>query len=406
MARSEFITKLPLDRWGQIMGVSPLALNQLYSDTLFQNTTCGDVWYQDSWQHSDRVGRNDLAQAIQAAEQEIERELGYNLIPEWTVDERLEYPKPGQPGAFNVSGNNPRGMYKSVEARKGWVISGGFRAKTLIQAGAAVVRTDADVDGYAETCTVTVPTTLTDTNEIRVYYPAKSGEDAWEIKPLTSVAISGGNAVVTFKSWQIAAANHMDALDAQPLDADNAASYETTVDVYRVYNDVSTQVQMMWENSGDCCDSCAACEFDTQTGCFHLRDDRLGIVVPAPATWDATNQEFTATEFALCREPDQVRLWYYSGYRDWGRKRPYVEMWPYFEYMVAYYAASKLDRPVCGCSNLSEFVERWRRDATFADKNSGGFVLTPEFAANKLGTSVGALYAYRRLQQNGIRVSK
>ena len=407
MARANVKTWLPLDRWAEIIGLNPLHFNQLNSANLVPNNVCGDVWFAYSWQHSDRVGREDIAMAIQAAEREIAQEVGYNLLPDWTVEERLSYPEPAMAGAYNMYGTNPRGMLNSMELKRGFVIAGGVRAKSVVQAGAAIVRTDADVDGYQETCTVTVATSVTDANEIHVYYPGKSGNDFWEIRPI-GVTLSGGNAIITFKAWQVSAANQQDAINADVLDAEAAGSYETTVDVYRVYNDPSTQAQFMWENDTpyDCCGSCVACQFSTQAGCFHLREARLGLAVPAPASWSSEDEEFTAQEWSACRAPDQVRFWYYSGWQNPSLDRPKVTMDSYWEYAVAFFAASKLDRPVCGCSNVNQFIEKWRRDAAFSSQEEGGFTVTPEMMANKMGTSMGALYAYKQIHRNGIRVIK
>jgi hypothetical protein len=297
-----------------------------------------------------------------------------------------------------------------VEARRGHLISGGIKTKVLVEAGAAVVRTSEDGDTYNETCTVIVPVTFTTIDEVHVYYSTKSGEDSWEIRPIT-VAISGGNATIRFKAWQIPVWESLEVPNAQPLDADNVADYESTVDVYRVYNDPSTQLQFMWENTGDiacasCCGSCVACQFGTQAGCFHLRDARLGILVPAPGSWNAQTEIFDSAEWSVCREPDQVRLWYYSGYLDHNVARPYAELSPYWKYAIAYFAASKFDRPVCGCSNVASFVDKWRRDAAFESMNDGGFKVTAEMMSNKLGTSMGALYAYKQIHRNGMRVNK
>jgi hypothetical protein len=405
MARSNIRTWLSLDRWFEIIGINPLNANQLASNTLFQNNVCGDVFFQFDWQHSDRIGRDTIAMAIQQAELEIAAEAGFNLLPDWTLEERLTYPQPAVPGMYG-NALNPRGMLKSVELRKGHVISGGVRTKTLIQAGAVVTRQDDDVDGYAETCVVTVATSVTDINQVRVYYPGKAGADGWEIRPI-KVTFSAANANIQFKAWQLAAANQMDALDADVLDAHAAASYETTVDVYRVYNDPSTQVQFMWESceDGSCCGDCVACQFGTQAGCFHLRDARLGMAVPAPGSWNSADQGFDSAEFSACREPDQVRFWYYSGYRDMNLDAPYVQLAPYWEYAVAFYAASKFERPVCGCSNVNQFVEKWRTDYARSGKDES-FVSTPELLANKLGTSMGAVYAWKRVHQNGVRIIK
>jgi hypothetical protein len=407
MARADTYTWLPLDEWAMIMGINPVHWNQL-SSPIFNNNVCGEIFFQQDWHHSDRIGRDTVARAIREAELEMALEAGFNLLPDWTSDERLYYAQPAVPGSYHLTGANPRGMLNSIELRKGHIISGGQRAKVLIQSGAVVVRSDVDGDTFQETATVTVPVTFTDTNQIRIYYPTKSGADTWEVRPIT-VAISGGFATIQFKIWQLVAASQMDRLDAQPLDADLAASYETTVDVYQVYNDPSVQVSFVWENNGplgDCCGSCMACTLGTQTGCFHNREDRLGIIVPAPAAWDAQNSEFTAQEWSACRAPDQLYVNYYSGWRDWSVARPYVELSPYWKTAIAYYAASKLDRPVCGCSNISQFVDKWRRDAAFSSQEEGGWTMTPEMASNRLGTTMGALYAYRAIHKAGIRVTK
>lgn len=404
MARSDYVTWLSLSEWASIVGIHPLGMNQLHSNTLQPNTVCGETFFQQSWQHSDRVGRDDIAMAIQQAEQDISREAGFNLMPDWTAQERLAYPRPAVMELYGT-GVNPRWQLKSVEAERGYLISGGIKAKTLIQAGVAVVRTDVDSDSYAETCTVNVATSLTDTNEIHLYYPAQSGEDAWEIRPI-KVSISGGNARITFKAWDIAAANKMDALDGEVLDADAASSYETTVDVYRVYNDQTKQVQFLWEGGADCCGSCVACQLGTQDGCMHFRDARLGFLVPAPATWNTATSAWDGQNWSACREADQVRLWYYSGFQDQKLARPQAELAPFWKYAIAYYAASKFERPVCGCSNVSQFIDKWRMDAAFASEQAGSFTMTSELAANRLGTSMGSLYAYRALQRNGVRINK
>lgn len=398
-------TWLSLDRWAQIIGINPLHFHQLSSSTLLPNNVCGDVFFQSAWQHSDRVGRDEICMAIQQAEQEISREVGFNLMPDWTVDERLVYPRPALSEAYG-SGFNVRGEMKSVEVSKGYLISGGVKAQSLITAGVGIVRSDADGDGYAETCTVTTPTSVTDVNEIHLYYPGQSGSAAWEIRPITPV-ISGGSVTITFKVWQVALLTSFFSINPQPMDAEVATNFETTADVYRIYNDPSTQVQFLWENNGlDCCGSCVACQLGTQEGCMHFRNARLGFIVPSPATWDASALQFTGAEWSACREPDQVRLWYYSGYRDKSATRPYAELSTDWEYAIAYYAASKLDRPVCGCSNVNSFIEKWRRDAAFSSLNEGGFTVTSEQASNRLGTSMGALYAYRTIQRLGVRINK
>lgn len=402
------VTWLPLDRWGQIVGINPLHLNQLFSDTMFNNNVCGEGFFQDSFHHSDRVGRNDILYAIQQAEREIADEVGYNLIPDWTIDERMQYPRPGFSGVYNMYGTNPRGMGKSIELPRGQVISGGQRVKALLSAAVAIVRTDVDGDGYSEKCTVTLATSVTDANQIRVYHVGQDGDDGYEIRPI-KVSISAGVATITFKAWQAVDVTLQEQLDSSPLDASLAASYETTCDIYQVYNDPQTQAELLWEGSPYVtggCGVCSACQGSAQAGCIHIRDQRMGFVVPSPGTWNASTNLFDYAELDACREPDQVRLWYLSGNADMTRLRPYAEMDPYWEKAVAYYAASKLDRPVCGCSNVSQFIDMWRSDITFADDKSSFQNVTPEMAGNRFGTSRGAIFAWRSVHRNGKRINK
>jgi len=406
MARASIVTKLALDEFAQIIGINPMHMNGFYS-SLFPNNTCGEIFFQYDYQHSARIGRETIAQAINQAEMDMEAEAGFYLMPTWEVGERLEYPRPGMPGVFGLDGRNTRGMFKSAEAKHGLIISGGIREKTLLGRASAIVRTDGDGDGYAETATVTTAVTFTDINEVRIYYTGADGDDAYEIRPAT-VTISGGFATIVFKSWQVPILDLLERLDASPIDAGVGTNYETTVDVYRVRNDPSTQLQFMWENMDNlnCCGSCTACQFGTQAGCFHLRDPRLGIVVPAPGSWNANDQAFDSAEWAVCRDPDQIRLWYYSGWSDGTVKRPYVEMSNYWKFAVAVLAVSKFERDVCGCSNVNQFVSKWRRDAAFESMNEGGWKVTAEMMANKLGTSLGAIYAYRQIHRNGVRIIK
>ena len=77
-----------------------------------------------------------------------------------------------------------------------------------------------------------------------------------------------------------------------------------------------------------------------------------------------------------------------------------------WKFAVAVFAVSKFERAVCGCSNVNQFVEKWRRDAAFSSLQEGGFSVTAELMSNKLGTSMGALYAYKAIHQNGVRVLK
>lgn len=396
-------TWLPLDRWAEILGISPLPFNQLHSDT-YSPQDCADVWYQYAYQRSDQISRTDLAMAIQDAERMIASHVGYFLIPDWVSDERIRTVRPAKPELYPTSSFNVRGQAKSITTRWKQVVSGGRRAKTLIQAGRPVVRTDSDGDGYDETATVTVTTTVTEPCEIRAYYPGVSGSDDWEIRPI-NVSIASGTATITFKSWQIVDPDLLTALNADDVDANEPTNYVTTIDVYRVYNDPQSQGILLWENQP--CDyclgtGCEECVYSTQNACLLVRNKRLGHITYKAGDWDADEERFDYVALAVGRDPDLVRVWYYSGWEaeDSQQNCPRVKMDPYWEKAVTYLAAALLDRPICACNNAQEFVEHWRTDLSRVGADVS-FQVSPKTLDNPFGTTRGAVYAWQRVSAEG-----
>jgi len=403
MARAETKTWLSLDRWAEIVGINPLHFNQLAS-TEFPDL-CGQPWYQYDWQDADRVGREAIAIAIRSAERRIAKYVGYNLLPDWH-NEIVPVPRPASPELFGKA-VNPRYARKSVKATKGYLISGGVKASSLIEAGLAIVRSDADGDGYNELCTVTVTTDVDDC-EIHLYYPGENGADIWEIRPIT-ISSSGGIATITFKSWQVVDPDKTQGLDPSPLTAETDSNYITTVDAYRVYNDPQTQATFMWEDLPDACDcgseTCETCAWSTQTGCLQVRNDRLGYFTFNPATWDTDNEKFTQSEFSVAREPDKIRLYYYSGWRDQDIICPAVNMDRELERAIAHFAATLLDRDMCACNNVQYYLDYWREDLARVGADVT-YQNSPHILSNPFGTMRGAVYAYNVCNDNQRKIGQ
>lgn len=412
MARADTLTWLPLDRWAEIMGFDPLHFNGV-TTSLRPDSACNkgeDIWLQAAWQDASKISREDLAEAIREAETILSSYVGYSLLPGWTIDERANTVRPAFRELYSA-GANVRWLGKSIQAQRGYALSGGQRAKTVISAGAAIVRSDSDADGYNDLCTVTVASTV-DPEEVRVYFTGLSGADEWEIRPV-KVITSGANLVITFKIWQVPNPNLWQALNATGIDGDQAGNFQTTVDIYRVYNDPQSQVQFLWEPDGwnGLCASCggsgcAACQFASQNGCLHIRDARLGTLVYSPADWNAATSQFDASDLAICRDPDRLRLWYYSGWR-WesgdARKRATVDLDPYWEKAIAYFATALLERDVCACNNVEKFLDYYREDLS-RNNADWSYQTVPEMVANEFGTRRGAWYAWKRANAEGRRI--
>jgi len=414
VARAETITKLPLDRWAQIIGIHPAHFNGVYFGE--HPLVCQQPWLQHSYQAADRVGREDVARAIALAEANIENQLGYRLMPAWEVDEWRPTVRPWRKDLLNLSVTDIRGFGQVAFANWGYLISGGIKGQDdPLEVDAAVTYADLDGDDYRETATVG-PVTVDagqDPCEIRIYFPVSNalveagGMDKWEIRPI-NVTVVGTNATITFKREQCVLPQHVSdyfppAADSHLRGVDGAVdgNFLVTVDVYRVYNDPQTQVTMMWEPFGSGCmcngNGCERCAYTAQAGCLMLRGDpRQSVVIYSPGTWNADTHVFDAASYSVCRQPDIVRLYYYAGWRNKGLGCPTAQMDPDWARTVAYYAAALLDRPICECNNIQTWVDKWQKDLAIMGEE--GQHVPRELLTNPFGTTAGAVYAWQRVR--------
>jgi len=129
-----------------------------------------------------------------------------------------------------------------------------------------------------------------------------------------------------------------------------------------------------------------------------VRDERRGIVAYRPATWDAANDEFDSAGYAVCRDPDQLRIWYYSGYESDSPKVefPRTQLDPFWEKLIAYFAAALIDRDVCSCNNSERFIDYWREDLA-RTRRDVAHQISPSDLDNPFGTTRGALEAWRKI---------
>jgi hypothetical protein len=408
MAKAQVRTLLPLDTWARNCGLNPLHFNGVYFNGESEGPGCGSITPQYAWQNADMVGREDIALAIKAAEDAIAHIAGYPVAPDWIVDEYRQYER-FYDRAFWSGYGNARGAMTSLTTRYGYVISGGVKARSLIDADAAITYSDADGDGYDETATVTVTTSVTDPNEIAVFFPGEDGADEWEVRPLRKVTIDSGTATIVFRREQVPLPAFWEGLAPNApngIDGGDDANFLEEVDVYRVYNDPQTQASLLWEPWDQCgCSGsgCEACAFDSQSACLHTRDNRLGIVVPSPATWNADDAVFNYAGAAVCRTPDKARLWYRAGWKG-NTARPMVDMDPSYAWMVSVLACTYLDRPVCGCDTVAQYIGRWREDLSGENSRENeavSYKIDPAMLNNPLGPMRGAVEVWRRLNQAG-----
>lgn len=414
MAYADARTRLPLDRWARIIGIDP---RHFAGIEVRPPAACATTWFQYEWQSPDRVSREEVARAIAQAEHDIEMTIGYRLLPTFEVNEWRQAADVPKPELIRTVPVDVRGFAQTVRAKWGYVITGGIRGKTLIDADAAITWSDEDGDTYTETGTVTVTVEEGQAPcEVRAYYPDVDGADKYEIRPIT-IEVVGTVATITFRREQavLSALLERDALPAvndtfwRPVNGADDANFLETIDVYRVFVDPSQQGTMLWEPFAgvcNCTSGCSACAYGEQSACLTIRDDpRLGYFGYTAAEWNIDNAAYDARALAICRQPDAVRLSYLAGWQDESLDCPRVQMDQSWERAVAYYAAALLDREICACSNVHEFIKRWRRDLA-EYMSAGGKNLSASDLACPFGTREGALFAWKRCMQEGVRIGK
>lgn len=361
MARASTVTLLPLDEFAKIAGIHPLHFNQVEVADLAPATICGFPLLQYSWQAADHLGREEIAQAIAQAEDTICKYLNYKVLPCWEVYE--------SPAVRSVvpEGNTPTTpVYGNPTVLLDWkkVIAAGIKGTTLIDADAAIVFSDTDADGYKETATITVATTVTDSEEIHIYYPSKSGADEWEIRPI-SVSIVGGVATITCRRELLVKEVYLEGLSTRAVDGLVDANFLATVDVYRVYNNTATQGLV-----------------DTTASTITVKDSRLGQVA-----------------YTFTSPYSKLTIYYRAGEI---YKNSYRTMSPIWARAVTYYTLALLDRPLCACKPLEVFAKHWKEDLAIvvgSPTGSSRYQFSNRRFDNPLGTTRAAAYVWDLIQR-------
>ena len=427
MARGEEATLLSLDRYARILGVNPAHFNGLGTGDndvpMPFEGQCRDIWFQHDWQNSDRIGRDELSRQIRTAEEDIAAELDFYPAPFWIEKEVHPFPRPFRPAQYDIGLNN-RWQRKSIIPKWGKLIEAGRRAVTLLalptEAGGTLVYSDEDGDGYEETATISIVTTVTEACEIKAYFPGESGDPEFEIRDPRSVTVSGGTATIVFFSWQLVPLALWERFPTinkplEPLKINDTANRLTAVDVFREFSDFSQpSAQFFWENRprnihpffdsfcSFCNGSgCPTCSLQSLDGCLFVRDVDLGIVVPVPASFDADTGTFTELPFLDCRAPDQVKLFYRAGEIDQkflaGRSCEPLKL--FWAEAIAWLATARLNRQFCSCGTVEKFQANMRRDLAKTEPDGTSYVTTEDDLANPFGTRKGEVKAWRRVSK-------
>ena len=425
-------TILSLHRYARIMGLDPVHFSQAFSNTVHPVTrTCNDIWYKYTWQKPNVVSREDLAYAIRTAEQDIAHVLGYWPGPFWSYEEIVDYPEYHRKDYWPMqTGLNVADRVKSVRTKWAKVRAPGKRAVAVAGTSTGVTYSDEDSDGFLESATITLDISgsaaetilnkgwgseYASSRNLKVYFAGKDGHPSWEVRPAVSHSYSGTTLTVTFYSWQLINPDLYEEPpdvdgDPQPIDITDTSNLVSSVDVYLEYVDrASPAVTFLWD-TGSCTacggTGCVVCNGANQTGCASIRDRETGMIVPYPASYDATEDQWTKAAATVKREPDMVKVSYLSGlYSDeYLAGTTNDPLSNYMAQTIAWLATARLHENVCACGNAEALVDRLMADAAVTNPGGSFIIAIEESLTNPFGTRVGELMAWRRIRRIADRI--
>lgn len=390
MARAETNTLLPLDSWAKIMGINLFEFNQIGEGFPRNNNgQCDRVWFQYQWQE-DFLSREEIAGAIASAENMITQHCLYPPAPKGFVNEPVIYPRPARRELYG-NGLTNRGDFKSVRLQWGKVSSGGIYKRSVVNLAGAVVLSDPDGDTVDELFTVTVATSVTEANEIAVYFKAadrlgESVSEQWRLRPV-KVSISGGNAVITGHASLLVKPILTTVTNPDSLNVtDTATNYVTEVEVYRLYisNDTAANEQgvAIWDENG--CET-GDCENQRYPICLYPRN----------ADYATVAVNFVLDGICVDREPDRLSVNYIAG-------QPLVDgqMEPQLAKAIAYLATALLPTGSCACDRSNRILAYWREVAPAAGEGLQQVGnMRGDFEMNPFGPQRGAIWAWNRVQE-------
>jgi len=429
-------TLLSYARYIRLLGANPVHAHGAAGDDTWAITqnSCQDIWPRHSWQSANQISEETIRQTIRQAEREIAEELGWWPGPTWTAQEIGQFAQHYRRDVYRRYGRGNRGQRVGLKTKFAKIIAPGVRNTSSSPIATATVAantlryTDEDGDGFFETATVRIATTLTDATEVKVYFADTEADERWEIRPPNTKTISNGIFTATFDSWLFIDPDLRSVYPSQTgfraVNVTTVDNYVTSVDVYREYNDpTQASSTFYWEPTprslviDGCCSNCAgtgcpACSLTTQDGCLHIRDADRGIVVPQPATYDEDEGSWTQNSYTECRDPDYVQIWYYSG--DLSRRylRNTVgfdeQLDDYWAQAIFWLATARMRRPFCGCATIKAYADQLQDNLAAMQSRqvqATSYQIDPELVLrSRFGTRVGEVMAWQRVKENRDRI--
>lgn len=421
---------LPLDEFRFILGWNPWHFWGLADDTRVPVTSsCSTLIPQYAWQEADRLGRAEILEALETAQDKLRDYLGYSIAPHFDCQE-IVMPRFFTDDFERRTYADATARFAALRLREGQVQALGVQLYTLIGTatrsvpavpGDTLVFSDADGDGLQETFTITLPTTETDAERFGVYFAASdrlNGEpvgEHWRVMPV-QVSISGGNVTIRGRVWTLVQPSLYEGVSAgAPLDPTDLTHFVDSLEVYtRVCDPTGTtidtaQCKLIWETRPwpvwACCDdgltlSPTGGNYDPAAQGYAiaraaLRDGAQGLIAPAEVVYNATTGIFAQVSYGGCRPPDRVLVRYFAG-----QPLRHGKIEQRLRVAVARFAMAELARPLCGCETANRELARWQFDlARNAGANDEAYAISFKELENPFGTCRGHLFAWHAVQK-------
>lgn len=422
---------LPLDSFRQLSGYSPWHFWGIADTSKLKPTSqCNTVLREMPWQNTDAIGRQEIREAIERAESKLLEQLTFRPAPAY-VTKTVAWPTLANRAFLRAGAWETGGRRLSISLGEGELRAVGVETRTAISTAAAITYADTDGDGYLEDWSVTVATTVTDVNEIAVYFSSgdRYGDttlsERWRIAPVT-VTLSGGNVTIRGKTWLMVkplklSPDYVDPQNIDPALPATSGNFVTTVDIYRRWTNTdgttaaTSQAVIIWETRPShgwwCC--CGGCSGDSSAfggspydpaaiaqavARVGIRDARTGLVTPAESAYDSTTAVWSSLSWAVCDQPDRVTVRYLAGVA-----LEDGQMAAEWRQTVAILAAADLERPVCACERSNKWFHTWQFDVTrTSGANDEAYAVSPHDLDNPFGRRRGHIEAWRRVQSSRI----
>lgn len=413
-------TALSLEGWRRVFGHMPWHFWGMADDNVLRVTAdCASVVKEYAWMQADSAGRQDILFAIASAERILTEYLSFRPGAVY-AEAAMPWPRPADARMVRNGWSDPQGRWMNVALPEAHVIALGVETRDLI-ATVSVTYSDPNGDGVSELATITTPTSVTDADQIAVYFQASDRlpgdplSEQYRIRPL-SVSIAAGVATITGPSYlfvrpinyQTVAPQDND-IDLDPADPGVLAS---DVSVYRRYTNTAGQTVsdsqgvIIWEtrpchgwwcccgcqdaNQGSPYDPAATAQAVARVG---IRDAGRGVVIPAASVYDSTAGTWATFPWSFCTQPDRVLVRYLAGI-------PLVngDMRSDWAMVTARLAAAELARPICDCVESNRALAYWQTDLAITS-DTESYTVSPADLDCPWGSRRGHIQAWRFVQR-------